>query len=177
MFCEISKSEFDEIYEIMEESFPTIELRLKEVQKSLLDLEIYSIYGIKNEINSDKKYKGFIAIWEIDKFMYIDHFAISKNFRGDGIGGKVLDDLIEWKNKAVVLEVELPDGEVEKKRIQFYEKHGFYFNDYEYMQPPMRPNQELYPLRLMTYPYKLDENEFQYYKSKLYEIVYNYREG
>ncbi len=39
--------------------------------------------------------------------------------------------------KPVILEVELPTGELEARRIAFYERNGFVMNPFEYMQPAM----------------------------------------
>lgn len=43
---------FDEIFEIMDESFPNNEMRTYEAQKKLLDKDKYNIYVKKNETGS-----------------------------------------------------------------------------------------------------------------------------
>ena len=50
----------------------------------------------------------------------------------------------------ICLEVELPETEMAARRIGFYERNGFYYNDYFYMQPPIAEGRNAIPLRLMT---------------------------
>lgn len=49
----------------------------------------------------------------------------------------MLEELARQKAGKVVLEVELPEDSLKKRRIGFYERHGFTFNEYPYIQPPM----------------------------------------
>ena len=53
---------FDEIFEIMDESFPNNEMRTYEAQKELLDNDKYNIYVKKNETGS---IIGFLAYWKL----------------------------------------------------------------------------------------------------------------
>lgn len=170
MIYEVFGSKFDEVYEIMEKAFPEIEIREKEVQFGLFEIEEFHTYAIGDE--SKGEINGFVNIWEFENCLYIDHFAVKDEFRGDGLGGKVLEHILGSTNKFVILEVELPDGDLEKRRIAFYERYGFKFNDYYYMQPPMKKGNELFPLRIMTYPDRVDEIEFNKYKEMLHKDVY-----
>jgi len=172
MFHLVSKENFHEVYPILKEAFPSKERRTEEHQKALLSLPQYCLYAVKEK----EILQGVISLWEIEDFIYIEHFAISPEYRNGGFGGKVLAHLIKWKNKPVILEVEEPEGEIEKRRIGFYERHGFFYNDYPYMQPPLRENQELFPLRVMTRPRKIRKEEFESYKKLLYKIAYQYEE-
>ena len=74
----------------------------------------------------------------------------------------------------VVLEVELPEDSLKKRRIGFYERHGFTFNEYPYIQPPMGEDRHEIPLRIMSAPEPLSEDEFQSVRTELYESVYHY---
>ncbi|MCG8399496.1 GNAT family N-acetyltransferase, partial [Bacillus atrophaeus] len=80
---------------------------------------------------------AFLAVWEFAEFVFIEHFAVSEKARNSGIGGKMLEELARQKAGKVVLEVELPEDSLKKRRIGFYERHGFTFNEYPYIQPPM----------------------------------------
>ena len=86
----------------------------------------------------------------------------------------MLDLFVEWNGKNVVLEVELPEDALTRRRIGFYERHGFVWNDYPYMQPPMRKGQEPLPLRLMTKPTALDVETYERYRSAIHQNVYRY---
>ena len=74
----------------------------------------------------------------------------------------------------MVLEVEVPEDEMTRRRIGFYERHGLVYNDYPYLQPPMRKGQEMLPLRFMTKPSAVDEKTYERYKKQIYRIVYKY---
>lgn len=174
MFERISKDTFELIYPILEEAFPVEELREKERQKVLLDQPQYGLYGIKEERGI---LQGVVALWDFDNFLYIEHFAINPLFRNEGIGGRILDEMINWVGKPIVLEVEVPKDEITKRRVGFYERHGFLFHDYPYLQPPMRAGQEMLPLRLMTFPERISLNEYERYKSLIHKVVYNYEEA
>lgn len=72
----------------------------------------------------------------------------------------------------ILLEVEPPSGELEQRRIGFYERLGFHLNAYEYNQPPLRTGQADLPLRIMTYPCPINREEFHQYREILYTEVY-----
>lgn len=173
MLERITKDTFDEIYPILEEAFPVEELREKERQEALLDKPQYRLFGIKNECDV---LQGAIAMWDFEDFIYIEHFVIKPSFRNGGFGGKKLREIIAWAGRPVVLEVEVPTDEMTKRRIGFYERHGFFFNEYPYLQPPMRMGQGRLPLRLMTMPERISQDVYERYKRMIHRIVYNFEE-
>lgn len=170
MFERITEDTFDEIFSLLEEAFPVTELRIKEDQKRLLQEENYLLYGVRK----DGDFAAVFATWEIDDFLYIEHFAVKKELRTNGYGGFLLDTFLKEKEKQTVLEVELPQDELARRRIGFYERHGLVYNAYPYLQPPLRKGNELLPLRFMTYPAEIDEKTFERYKKQMYRIVYRY---
>lgn len=172
MFQLVSQENFQEVYPVLKEAFSVKERRTKEHQKALLTLPQYCLYAVREQ----EQLQGIVALWEIEDFIYIEHFAISPEFRNGGFGGKVLESIIEWKNKPVILEVEEPKNDMQKRRIGFYERHGFFCSDYPYMQPPLRENHELVSLVVMTRPRKIEKEEFEIYKRLLYKIVYQYED-
>ena len=146
------------------------ERRKKEWQQKLLDEEKYELLGVRNEGGL----LAFLAVWEFAEFVFIEHFAVSEKARNSGIGGKMLEELARQKAGKVVLEVELPEDSLKKRRIGFYERHGFTFNEYPYIQPPMGEDRHEIPLRIMSAPEPLSEDEFQSVRTELYESVYHY---
>ena len=72
----------------------------------------------------------------------------------------------------ICLEVELPEEEMSKRRIGFYERNGFYYNDYEYMQPAISKDRNEIPLRIMTTGGKVTEDRYNEMKDILYQYVY-----
>lgn len=174
MFERISKDTFETVYPILEEAFPVEELREMERQKALLDKPQYRLYGIKNESGI---LQGVIAMWDFNEFLYCEHLAIRPEFRNGGFGGNKLDEIIDWADKPIVLEVEVPEDALTERRVKFYERHGFFYNDYPYLQPPMRAGQEMLPLRFMTFPEGISEDVYNRYKSLIYKFVYDYEEA
>lgn len=168
----LTKEMFEKVYPILTKSFPETELRTKEDQFALLQNERYQLYAV---VDGEKELSGVIAVWKLpDDLLYVDHFAILPDKRNHGFGGNVLDLFLNQQKKSVVLEVELPEDELTRRRIGFYERHGFVWNDYPYMQPPMRKGQKPFPLRLMTRPVALNGVTYERYRSLLHHIVYGY---
>lgn len=101
---------FDEIFAIMEASFPTSEIRTFEGQQELLDVPDYRLI---TEMNSEGKIVAFMACWEFPGFRFVEHIAVDPSIRGGGIGKKLMTEYISLSNKPVLLEVERPLGEME----------------------------------------------------------------
>lgn len=173
MFERIMKDDqFEEVYSILAAAFPITELRTKEKQRELLSREGYRLYGVKEETDG---YFAVIAAWELaEDFVYLEHFAVAEEKRNGGRGGELLEKFLAWYGKKAVLEVEVPEDELTKRRVGFYQRHGFFFNEYPYLQPPMRKGQEMLPLRLMTRPKPIQEEEYQRYRDLIHRQVYRY---
>lgn len=170
MFERITEETFDEIFPLLEDAFPVTELREKERQRALLAEPCYRLNGVRR----DGGFAAVFAAWEIEEFLYIEHFAVQEAYRNGGYGGRLLDCFLAEKARPMVLEVELPTDELTKRRIGFYQRHGLIFNEYPYLQPPMRKGQKPLPLRLMTSPAAIDEKEFQRYRKRIHSMVYQY---
>lgn len=160
---------FDEIYTIMEASFPVSERRTYSGQKALLDNPHYRIYTGQDAAG---RITAFLAAWEFPALRFVEHIAVNPATRGSGIGYKLMNSYIARSDKPVLLEVEPPIGELEQRRIGFYERLGFRLNHFEYVQPPLRTGQPDLPLLIMTYPRPISQAEFQAYREILYTEVY-----
>ena len=161
-------NDFEKIYEIMKESFPPTEFRPYNEQLVLFDDSHYSVWGIKN---SDKII-SIAAIWEFDEIVFIEHLATSKQHRGNGVGASLLKGIVNSSNKIVCLEVEPPVDNLTRRRVAFYERNGFCFNSYPYIQPSITKGQTPIPLFIMTSKSKIDKQEFEKIKEILYKNVY-----
>lgn len=96
-------------------------------------------------------FAGFITYWEWQDFRYFEHFAIEVTMRNGGIGFRALQAVVGASPLPVVLEVELPDTEMARRRILFYERCGFrLWDNIDYMQPSYGTGKNAMPLRLMT---------------------------
>lgn len=117
-------------------------------------------------------YVGFISNWQLGDFRYVEHFAIDPAARNGGIGGAALSSFLALQSDAVVLEVELPEDDLTRRRVGFYERQGFRLDAHRYIQPPYRPGGESLELRLMCYgPLDLSQH-FAEVRDAIYQKVY-----
>ena len=163
MLQRINETNFPEIYRIMQASFSDDEYRPYDEQLALFEEPEYRIYYMP---------AGFLAVWEFESFIYIEHFAVDPALRNSGTGSVMLQELVKQYQKPICLEVELPEDELTRRRIGFYERNGFVFNEYPYIQPPISKGKSPVPLRIMTYKSEITREEFQKMKEILYRRVY-----
>lgn len=165
----ITNEIFERFYNLLENSLPRVEFRSKENQKKLTKKHVYEILVCKQ----NKTIIGAIAFWHLDKFIFIEHFVIDENYRNLGIGTKMLEFIKNEFNSTVILEVELPYNEMNKRRIAFYERNGFYYNDFEYFQVPLNTGDEPLPLKIMSCPKSISKDEFESVRNALKKAVYS----
>ena len=72
----------------------------------------------------------------------------------------------------ICLEVELPDCEIAKRRIEFYKRNGFFLNEYPYEQPAITKGRKPLPLMIMTSGSEITKDRFDDIKVLLYKCVY-----
>lgn len=161
---------FEEVYELMVTSFPSSERRSYEDQKALLDK---TNYEIKTNHDDNGNLLSFMAIWQLETSHFIEHLAVSPLSRGTGIGASVMKEMIEASEKPVLLEVELPENEIAKKRIKFYERLGFHLNEHNYVQPPIQEGESPLPLMIMSYPDPIKADDFLKFKKDVFHHLYN----
>lgn len=126
-----------------------------------------------NIVLDEGKPVGLLTYWNLGKFYYIEHFAISEPLRNKGYGQNVLDLLEKEVDMPLILEVETPDNETAKRRIEFYKRYNFTLWANEYTQPPYRPNGMAVPMLLMSRGDLNPERDYDEICEKLYQEVYN----
>lgn len=160
----------DRIEKTYNDSFPEVERRAFALVRELIKGESsFSVYVLllKN------RYVGFITAWEWDDFAYVEHFAIDESARNGGIGGEAMKRFFQRCEKPIVLEVEIPVDDISRRRVGFYERLGFVLSDRKYFQPPYRPGESWFEMRLMGFG-ELDLAEsFEEVKARIYMYVYN----
>lgn len=162
------KKELQELWKIYQYSFPESERRDLQHQKRILKDPLYHLLPLYDQHNLS----GFVAFWDLNTFIFIEHLAIKKTLRGKGYGSKAIKRMAS-KYPKIVLEVEKPDTRDARRRISFYERLGFILNSYPYLQPPYQPRMYPVPLFLMSFPRKLKEWEFHQTRNILYTRVYH----
>ena len=167
-FRKMNADEFDSVFSILVDSFPADEYRDYEKQRKLPDNNRYSIYVLID----CNKIKGFIAVWEFDDLIFIEHLAVFEKYRNQGTGTSLLKQICSMTDKDICLEVELPETEKARRRIGFYERNGFVLNNYDYEQPAYSEDKSAVPLLIMTYGKSISETRFREIEKILYRYVY-----
>ena len=160
---------FPSVYQLMEQSFPKDEYRPFPAQKALLEEPGYRLWVMEEQ----GELLGFCALWELEQCLFLEHLAVAPGQRNRGLGARFLRELREQYGMPLCLEVELPESDLARRRIGFYERNGFVLNHYPYQMPALAPGQSPVPLLLMTSPYPLSPEEFPRVKEALYKIVYH----
>ena len=166
----MKKEEFNQVYSIMERSFPTDEYRSYYKQRELLEQPEYCIYVLHSRENTD--ILAFLAVWQLSDFTFIEHFASDPNVRGQGLGSGILQEAGRLFSRQICLEVEPPETEMAKRRIAFYERNGFFLNNHPYIQPPVCEGKQALPLMIMTSAGRIGTERFEEIRTELYRKVY-----
>ncbi len=169
--------EFDQVFSIMERSFSKDEYRTYEEQKQLLEDGRYHIYVMHQAAGSSGHVQAFLSVWQFEQFAYIEHFAAEPEVRGQGLGSRILQEAVQRFPGQICLEVELPETDMAKRRIAFYERNGFYLNSYPYMQPSISKGKQELPLMVMTYGEGVSKERFAAIRNTLYQEVYKQDES
>ncbi len=165
----IKKEEFLPFYQKMEAYFIYDERRDYASSCNVFNHKEFTFYAIEEKNQNI----GFISVWECKEFTYIEHFAIDTAYRKRGYGGKAIDMILN-RYPFVILEIELPEDEMKKKRLHFYEKHGFVQNHFFYVQPPYHENGNSIPMMILSYPHEIQDEKSVI--QELYACVYQVKE-
>lgn len=166
---QISDRDFECFYSIMCLSFPEEERRTREGFLRLCrESEYYKIISVFE----DDSLIAFLTVWEFDSFIFGDHFAVHPNKRGNALGSKLLEVFLKDISVPFIIEVELPENEICKRRIEFYKRNGLCLCDFDYILPPLQQGFDGVPMKIMAYPKALTKEEFEPYKKTLYNKVY-----
>lgn len=169
--CEnpMPRDKFKALFNIIEYSFPKDERRsFNDHFGEFNDPHFRSFVQEGNE-----NIEGFMNYWQFDGFVYLEHFAISKELRGQGLGSKLMEKLRQSIDSPIILEVEPSETSVTAaRRIDFYKRLGFYLNEYEYYQPPYHKGENPLRLMIMSSPSPLTEAQFTEIRHILYRDAY-----
>ena len=160
---------FDSLFELMEQSFPACERRTKAEHFAEFDRPQFRSLCYCPE----GKIVGFMNYWEMEDFLYLEHFAVSPELRGKGIGAALAEELKKIARGLIILEAEPSEqSDMAQRRTRFYERLGFSVNPYNYLQPPISTDQPPVPLRLLSYPRTVSKEEYLNIREALYTKVY-----
>lgn len=156
--------------QLMIQSFPPEEYR------TLDQLRLYTDTKPafhNNVILDDDVPIGLFTYWNFDFFCYGEHFAIDPEKRNGGYGRRAIEQLCSnIAPRPLVLEVEMPDNEIARRRIGFYQRQGFTLWNKPYRQPPYKPGDNFLPMRLMAYGEMDADRDYEKVKERIYREVY-----
>ena len=165
-----SEKDCARIYALLEEAFDKSERR---DYADFIRAAKYADYIMFDIMRADTVV-GFIGAWTCDDILYIEHLATYAQYRNMGYGATALK-LLQNDNHVIVLEVEPPVTDMQKRRCEFYRRAGFVMNDCDYLQPPFRACDKPFPLKLMSYPAALNDKQsvIQAIYAKVYDTDYD----
>lgn len=154
---------------LMQASFPAEEYR------DLAQLRLYTDARpqfCNNVILLDEVPVGLFTYWDFGDFLYAEHFAVDPARRNGGVGRDALRQWCAGAGRPVVLEVEMPEDEMARRRVGFYERQGFSLWPNDYEQPPYRPGDGYLPMRLMAYGGLDSQKDYDRVVARIYSDVY-----
>lgn len=93
---------------------------------------------------------GFLNTWRFSDCLYVEHFAVNPEVRGQRIGEHALRALLQRETLPILIEVEPPDDEIKSRRKAFYERMGLEVVSTTYVQPSYHEGGLQVPLYLMS---------------------------
>ena len=157
-------SRFENLYS---GSFPVFEQRTYRQQDYAFSSDRYHLVAYEE----NGTFIGFISYWEFDTYIYIEHFAVDMKLRGKGYGTLILNRFIKEQPKIIILEIDPVTDEISALRLRFYEKCGFYKNEYDHVHPPYRQGYEGHSLIVLSANRKLTGEEYMLFTGDLRNIV------
>jgi len=158
----IMKSEFMPIYDEMRKSFISDEIKDKNGALDTLNNPLFTVYHI---VESNSKI-GFMTVWNLGEFTFLEHFVIYEQHRNKNYGGHALKILQQMCGN-LVLEAETPETPIAARRLNFYKRNGMYINESEYFQPAYTAAGHPCQMYLLSFPAELENFE------RTAAIIYN----
>lgn len=155
---------FSELYHT---SFPVFEQRSAGQQEEAFRSQEYRLQAF----TEGPAFIGFISFWEFGTYIYVEHFAINKELRGQGHGSRILRKFLESTEKTVILKIDPVIDEVSMARLSFYLRCGFHENPYQHRHPAYDPTYSPHPLEILSAPRAISPIEYEAFRNDLCSIV------
>lgn len=162
---------FKEIRDLLEEAFVPDERR--EYNEDLLAKSTFNLFAAIYE----DEFIGFRSIWNFGEFCFVEHAAIKADKRSLGLGSILYKKTFDvFPNMLFISELERPDTEIARRRIEYNNRLGCHLNLFDYIQPPYGYGKSFIPMYINSYPRSITEDEYLKIKKTIYEHIYNYFE-
>lgn len=157
---------------LLHQSFPLNERRDDDAQRYNTDHNPHFNCYLITE-NREETPVGIITVWELEGFRYVEHLATSPDLRNRGYGKHIMEQLKNLFPGIIILEVERPEEEMSRRRIEFYKRCGFSLCEQDYIQPSYRKEGgEGVPLYLMYAGTDNIDSSFSAIRKEIYREVY-----
>lgn len=148
------------------ESFPIYEQRTPKAQKKVMACEPYQFLLIYD----GDCFVGFLTCWETDAFIYVEHFCVDPQLRGQKYGQRALK-LLHSRGKTIILEIDPPVDTISIRRKRFYERLGYKENSFPHVQLRYREGYGDFRMTVLSYPKELSTTEYAAFVQYLKDIV------
>ena len=146
-FSPVTERDFDVVYSKMTSAFPYEERRDSFDERECLKDNRFRLLSLIDDASA----VGFVALWLLDGFIFLEHIAIDEDKRSLGYGSRAIELIKSEFNLPIILEAEHPITEQQIKRIAFYKRLGFNVNEHDYTQPSYHGGEGV-PLMLLSFP-------------------------
>lgn len=155
-----------EIYTSYTNTFPVDEQRGKE---QFLDL--FSNPKVKfMSILHDSESIGYLILWELSSFVFVEHFEVFEAFRSKKLGSNIMQHLLE-NYPRIILEIEPEDlNDDAKRRYSFYQRNSFSLIDTTHVQPSYGEGKQSLNLWLLA---NYSPENVEELKTEICDIVYH----
>ncbi len=159
-------SEYDWAMDLLAVSFPPYERRDDDLQRQVLQHNDYRLCAICD----GQTPVGVVGYWDAPNFVYFENFCIDPAKRNGGYGSATLQYLTAL-GKTFILEIELPEDDLTKRRLGFYQRNGMVANPYPHIQPHYRKDDEDLPLMILTYDKQISQQQYDEFRKYLDDNV------
>ena len=161
-----SHPDYEKAMALYRSSFPYHELREEASQERIMSHPQYHF----DCVYDGTCWAGLILYWETESFIYVEHFCIFPELRGQRYGQRALEKL-DGKGKTIILEIDPPVEELSVRRKGFYERCGFRANPYAHVHPACYRECEGHRLAVMSRPEKLTGKQYDDFAAYLRRVV------
>ncbi|MDM1557485.1 GNAT family N-acetyltransferase [Chryseobacterium indologenes] len=153
------------IYTSYTSTFPVDEQRDKE---QFLDLFLNPKVKFMSILHESEAI-GYIILWELSSFVFVEHFEVFEVFRSKKLGSHIMQHLLESYPR-IILEIEPEDvNEDAKRRYSFYQRNNFGLIDTTYIQPSYGEGKQSLNLWLLA---NYSPENVEELKNEICDIVY-----
>ena len=110
-----------QIFQSYSTSFPEDERREEDDFQTLFHHPNTEVIAI----SENEKVIGYLILWKVLDFIFIEHFEVFESFRGQNFGSKILE-LLAQKHPLLILETEPAHlSSISERRVDFYLRNYF----------------------------------------------------